>query len=113
MNRTSVTEGGRLTIGNDDPGASVSYTNKMTPRSEEHPMTTPSAANPDPAEVAGLESGGGVAPGDTPPVSASTTGPNHEPPQRSRAPFVVFLVVVGVIVVLIALGLVGRIAGLV
>ncbi|GGF90809.1 hypothetical protein GCM10007304_00910 [Rhodococcoides trifolii] len=54
-----------------------------------------------------------MAPGDTPPTAASTTGPNHEPPQRSRAPFVVFLVIVGVIVVLIALGLVGRIAGFV
>ncbi|WP_188542760.1 DUF6480 family protein [Rhodococcoides trifolii] len=76
-------------------------------------MSTPSASNPDPAEAAGLEPGGGVAPGDTPPTAASTTGPNHEPPQRSRAPFVVFLVIVGVIVVLIALGLVGRIAGFV
>ena len=39
-------------------------------------------------------------------------GRNHEPPQRTRAPAIVFLVAIGVIVVLIALGLVARIAGL-
>ncbi|KQU04631.1 hypothetical protein ASG56_15075 [Rhodococcus sp. Leaf7] len=68
--------------------------------------------NPDPAETAGLEPGGGVQPGDTPPMSTSAAGPNHEPPQRTRAPAIVFLVAIGVIVVLIALGLVARIAGL-
>lgn len=76
-------------------------------------MSTPSSPNIDPAEAAGLEPGGGVAPGDTPPSASSGTGPTHAPPQRSRAPFVIFLVIVGVIVVLIALGLVGRIAGFV
>lgn len=70
-----------------------------------------SGQNPEPTEVAGLEKGGGVAPGDTPPVSTSAGGPNHEPPQRTRTPAVVFLAVVGIIVVLVALGLIGRIAG--
>lgn len=71
-----------------------------------------SGENPDPAETAGLEAGGGVAPGDTPPVSTSASGPEHAPPQRTRTPAVLFLGAIGLIVVLIALGLVGRIAGL-
>ncbi|WP_225753528.1 DUF6480 family protein [Actinotalea sp. Marseille-Q4924] len=34
---------------------------------------SPNPADPDPAQTAGLEPGGGVAPGDTPPGEASTT----------------------------------------
>lgn len=70
-----------------------------------------SGQNPDPAETAGLEPGGGVQPGDTPPVSTSAAGPNHEPPQRTRLPAIVFLGFIGVIVLLMAVGLIGRIAG--
>ena len=77
---------------------------------EDHPM---SGQNPDPAETAGLEPGGSIVPGDTPPDSTSAAGPSHEPPQRTRTPAIVFLVAVGVVVVLIVLGVVGRIAGLV
>jgi Family of unknown function (DUF6480) len=41
--------------------------------------------DPDPAETPGLEPGGGVAPGSTPPDSAQTSGLSHqEPTPRHR-----------------------------
>ncbi|MEJ5945272.1 DUF6480 family protein [Pseudokineococcus basanitobsidens] len=39
-------------------------------------MSTPSA-DPDPDDSPGLESGGGVRPGDTPPSEAGTSGLSH------------------------------------
>lgn len=36
-------------------------------------MTTPETDQPDPDRTAGLESGGGTAPGDTPPMAGSET----------------------------------------
>ena len=69
------------------------------------------AENPDPAETAGLDSGGEVEPGDTPPTAATTAGPNNDPPQRTLALPTVFLVGIGIIVLLVVLGLAGRIAG--
>lgn len=71
-----------------------------------------SGQNPDPAEIAGLEPGGGVQPGDTPPVSTSAAGPTHAPPQRTRTPAVVIFVTIAVLVLLVVVGLVGRMAGL-
>lgn len=68
--------------------------------------------NPDPAVTAGLTEGGGVDPGDTPPVSSSVGGPHHEPPQRTLAMPVVALGLVALVAVLIVAGLLGRIAGL-
>jgi hypothetical protein len=41
--------------------------------------------DPDPARVPGLEPGGGVAPGETPPDSAQTSGLSEpQPPARHR-----------------------------
>lgn len=41
--------------------------------------------DPDPANTPGVERGGGVAPGDTPPDSAQTSAtPNPDPPARRR-----------------------------
>jgi hypothetical protein len=68
--------------------------------------------NPDPAVTAGLTEGGGVDPGDTPPVSSSVGGPHHEPPQRTLAMPVIAITLVALLAVLIAAGLLGRIAGL-
>jgi len=69
-------------------------------------------SDPDPATTPGLEPGGGVAPGDTPPGEASTAGPSQEQPIPGRALPVTVFVVLGVIVLLIAVGVIGRIAGL-
>ncbi|CAM4012266.1 DUF6480 domain-containing protein [Kibdelosporangium persicum] len=47
-------------------------------------MTTP-PPDPDPDRTPGLEPGGGVRPGDTPPDSGSTSGLSHPQPIPSRA----------------------------
>ena len=69
-------------------------------------MTTP---EPDPAETGGLEPGGGVAPGDTPPDAGSMSGavgntdtPNVGPVSGNRTPMIITLVVLGLIVVMAA-----------
>lgn len=74
-----------------------------------------SSQNPDPAEdnVTGLEPGGGVPPGETPPAEGSTGGPQgHEEngPQKNN-PYP-WLIGVGVVfVVCIVLAIVGRLVG--
>ncbi|OZD59845.1 DUF6480 family protein [Rhodococcus sp. 06-1460-1B] len=70
------------------------------------------AQNPEPDETAGLEAGGSVTPGDTPPAETSVGGPNHEPPQRSRVMPIVVIVLVALLAIVIAGGLVGRVVGL-
>jgi len=62
-------------------------------------MTTP---DPDPSTTPGLEPGGGVAPGDTPPIEASATeGLAHHETAPSRAVPAVALIALGVLVLLI------------
>jgi hypothetical protein len=59
--------------------------------------------DPDPADTPGLEPGGGVMPGSTPPDSAQTSGVSHqEPPARHRfSPTVVASLVALVIFLLL------------
>jgi hypothetical protein len=75
-------------------------------------MTTVSP-DPDPTRTPGLEPGGGVTPGETPPDSAQTSGlSEHQPPPKRRVTpasvvslivatvFILLLVVTGVLIVL-------------
>jgi hypothetical protein len=68
--------------------------------------------SPEPAETPGLEPGGGVAPGDTPPTAGTMSGtapdarkhtPNMGPVSGNRTPMVIALSVIGLLVVMVAL----------
>jgi hypothetical protein len=66
--------------------------------------------DPDPARTPGLEPGGGVAPGATPPDSAQTSGlgePEARPRRRLTPATVVGLIAVAVLVLLFAAVAVG------
>jgi hypothetical protein len=74
-----------------------------------------SSQNPDPEKdnITGLEPGGGVPPGETPPAEASTGGPQgHEEGAPGKAASRIWLVLIGIFVVLGLLYFVGYIAGL-
>ncbi len=58
-------------------------------------MTAP---GPEPDEVPGLEPGGSVTPGDTPPDAGQTSGLSHPQPMPSKKGPVLALVVIGIIV---------------
>lgn len=76
---------------------------------------TVDSPDPDPALTAGLEPGGGVAPGETPPTADSLSGavgstpdtPNQSPVKGNRTPASIALVVLAVVVLLCLLGAVG------
>ncbi|WP_253766678.1 DUF6480 family protein [Goodfellowiella coeruleoviolacea] len=74
---------------------------------------TATPPDPDPDRTPGLEPGGGVQPGDTPPDSASaTSGVSHHEQPPSRVAHVVTLVL-AVLVVLALIGLViAQVSGL-
>jgi hypothetical protein len=63
--------------------------------------------DPDPARTPGLEPGGGVQPGETPPIADSMSGaagdrskvPNKGPGVSNRTPMIIALVFIGLIVV--------------
>ncbi len=58
-------------------------------------MTAP---GPEPDDVPGLEKGGSVTPGDTPPDAGQTSGLSHPQPMPSKAVPVIALVIIGLIV---------------
>ncbi|MCW2615205.1 MAG: hypothetical protein JWN08_2199 [Frankiales bacterium] len=73
---------------------------------------TSDSGDPDPAVTAGLGSGGGVQPGDTPPASDSMSGatgedrdhsPNMGPVSGNRTPMIIALAALGVIVLMVAI----------
>jgi hypothetical protein len=72
-------------------------------------MTAP---DPDPGESTGLESGGGVPPGETPPGEATTVGPSRPQPMPGRGMSVIALVAVSVLVLMVIGFIAGRIASL-
>ncbi len=71
-------------------------------------MTSSDSPGPDPAETAGLEPGGGVRPGDTPPVSDSMSGavsgdqPNVGPVSGNRTPMIITLSILALVVLAVA-----------
>ncbi len=78
---------------------------------DERPGTTDGPGT-DPAVAAGLEPGGGVRPGDTPPASDSMSGatgddrsntPNMGPVSGNRTPMIITLSVLAVFVVMVAI----------
>ncbi|GAB3734372.1 DUF6480 family protein [Amycolatopsis oliviviridis] len=62
-------------------------------------MTAP---GPEPQDSPGLEPGGSVSPGDTPPDAGQTSGLSHPQPIPSRKPAVITLIVIGIVVVGVA-----------
>ena len=69
-------------------------------------MTTP---EPEPATTPGLEPGGGVDPGDTPPDAGQTSGAvgtegmaNVGPVSGNRTPMIIALVALGIVVLMVA-----------
>lgn len=72
-----------------------------------------SSPDPDPAETTGLEAGGGVPPGETPPSAASTSSAHYQAPTaQGRGLSTALFVVLGVLVLLIVIGFVGKALGL-
>jgi hypothetical protein len=80
------------------------------PRDER--ASTSDSPDPDPAVTAGLEPGGGIAPGDTSPDSDSMSGatgddrrntPNMGPVSGNRTPMIITLSVLGIVVLMVAL----------
>ncbi|UUU25806.1 DUF6480 family protein [Streptomyces sp. DSM 40750] len=68
-------------------------------------MTTP---DPDPRRTPGVEPGGGVSPGETPPAEGGTYGISHpEPPELRKGWGPMPLTLIMVVVALIAIGLLG------
>lgn len=64
---------------------------------------TATPPDPDPADTPGLEPGGGVAPGSTPPDSAQTSGlgePEPRPRHRVTPGMVITLAAIGIFVLL-------------
>ncbi|MET8849240.1 DUF6480 family protein [Amycolatopsis sp. NPDC004625] len=63
---------------------------------------TATPPDPDPYRTPDLEPGGGVPPGSTPPDSAQTSGLSHPQPMPSKAMPVLWLVLTGVLVLMVA-----------
>ncbi|MCE6996796.1 DUF6480 family protein [Saccharothrix sp. S26] len=72
---------------------------------------TATPPDPDPARTPGLEPGGGVAPGETPPDSGQTSGLSHPQPMPSRRGPIITLVAVLLITALTVAFVVAQVMG--
>jgi hypothetical protein len=72
---------------------------------------TATPPDPDPDRTPGLEPGGGVAPGDTPPETAQTSGVSHRQPMPSRAGQVVTITLVVIVTILALAFVVAQVMG--
>jgi Family of unknown function (DUF6480) len=73
-------------------------------------VTTP---DPDPRKTSGLEPGGGVPPGETPPAEGGISGISHpEPPEVRKAWGPTPLVLIMLLVALIVIGLIAMLVAL-
>ncbi|MFE9747671.1 DUF6480 family protein [Saccharothrix saharensis] len=72
---------------------------------------TATPPDPDPARTPGLEPGGGVAPGETPPDSGQTSGLSHPQPMPSRRGPIITLVAVLLITLLTVAFVVAQVMG--
>ncbi|NUT48164.1 MAG: hypothetical protein HOV94_12770 [Saccharothrix sp.] len=72
---------------------------------------TATPPDPDPARTPGLEPGGGVSPGETPPDSGQTSGLSHPQPMPSRRGPVLTLVIVLIVTVLALAFIVAQVMG--
>lgn len=76
-------------------------------------MSTPTSPDPDPDTTPGLEPGGGVSPGDTPPGESSTSwASDQQPATGSRGANWAAYLIIGGVVVVTALFFVGYAIGL-
>jgi hypothetical protein len=73
-------------------------------------VTTP---DPAPGRTPGLEPGGGVPPGETPPAEGSISGISHpEPPEPRKGWAAMPLVLIMTVVLLVAIGLIAMVVAL-
>ncbi|MDN3026947.1 DUF6480 family protein [Streptomyces sp. S.PB5] len=73
-------------------------------------MTSP---DPDPRRSAGLEPGGGVPPGETPPAETGISGISHpEPPELRKGWSAMPIVLIMLVVALVAIGLIAMVVEL-
>ena len=80
-------------------------TNKCRETGYVHTTMTAQPPDPDPARTPGLEPGGGVAPGSTPPDSAQTSGlsePEPSPRRKFSPAVIVSLIAIAVFILLFA-----------
>ncbi|MEV0691583.1 DUF6480 family protein [Streptomyces sp. NPDC050388] len=74
-------------------------------------MTTP---DPDPRRTPGIEPGGGVSPGETPPAEGGTYGISYPEPHEPRKGWgTMAIVLIMAVVVLVAIGLIAMVVALV